>query len=60
MTVKELKEKLNGFNENLEVRIQTGELRSDSIKSVEYSKPYTEDDEENEELTREDVVWIEI
>ncbi len=60
MTVKELKEKLNEFNENLEARVATGDLRSDNIKSVECSKPYTEDDEEGEELTREDVVWIEI
>ncbi|MHB1546166.1 MAG: hypothetical protein ACYCSB_03890 [bacterium] len=60
MTVKELKEKLNGFNENLEVSVATGDLRSDSIKSVECSKPCMEDDEEGEELTRKDVVWIEI
>ena len=60
MTVKELKEKLSEFDENLEVRVATGDLRSDSIISVECSKPYTEDDELDEELSRDDVVWIEI
>ncbi|MHB8281932.1 MAG: hypothetical protein ACYDDE_03890 [bacterium] len=60
MIVKELKEQLNEFDENLEVRVQTGDMRSDSIKSIESSKPYTEDDEEDESLSRADVVWIEI
>ncbi len=60
MTVKELKEKLNEFDENLEILVSTGDFRSDKILSVESGKPVTEDDELNEELNRETVVWIEI
>jgi hypothetical protein len=60
MTVKELKKQLNKFDENLEVRVATGDLRSDSIAMIELAKPCKEDDEEGEELSREDIVWIEI
>lgn len=50
MTVKELKKKLNEFDENLEILVSTGDFRSDKILSVESGKPVTEDDELNEEL----------
>jgi hypothetical protein len=60
MTVKELKEKLNGYDENLEVLVQYEELRSYPILEISKSKPFKEDDEEGEELLRPDVVWLQI
>jgi hypothetical protein len=58
MTVKELKEKLNEFDENLEVRVSYSDFVSHPIDSIEKGKPVREDDEEGEELSREDVIWI--
>ena len=60
MTVRELKEKLNEFDGNLQIFVATGDERSDKIVSVCSGKPMMEDDEEGEELSRETVVWIEI
>ena len=60
MTVKELKEKLNEFDENLEVRVSIGDLQSSEILEISKSKPCTDDDEEGEELTRDDVVWLSV
>ncbi|RZD16587.1 MAG: hypothetical protein EVJ46_06150 [Candidatus Acididesulfobacter guangdongensis] len=60
MTTKELKEKLNEFDENLEVLVQYGDIRSYSIIEVSKSKPFKEDDKECEELLRSDIVWLQI
>ena len=58
-TVKDLKMALNKFDENKEVRVADGDLRSDPC-SVSESKPYyDEDDEEGEVESRESIVWIE-
>jgi hypothetical protein len=58
MTVKELKEKLNEFDENLEILVATGDERSDKISFVEAGIPVMEEDEEGEEPNGETVVWI--
>ena len=60
-TVKDLKMVLNKFDENKEVRIAVWDFRfhSDPISSVTESKPYNEDDEEDEAEARESVVLIE-
>jgi hypothetical protein len=60
MTVKELKEELSKFNEDLEVRVDIGDCQSSEIFEISKSKPLTEDDEEGEELAREDVIWLSV